>query len=214
MRQRILLLATWVFVLATGSLSARTIVVTDEDCERMAMISPEFPRQSWVLASVGPGVTTTQSTLPLYKDRAFLICLPIDKIPKGQRITKAELVVPVYQLEGNQRVNIRRIVKDWGVGVCNDFRAQRPKKEEWSKPGARDTTADARPTALLKIHEGGEQSVNVTEDVELWYTGAASNHGWLLFAEFDQPAVHLYSPLSGYPVGRGKWKLRITYEPE
>ena len=214
MTQRFLPLVAVGLLLATGPLAARTIVVTDEDCERMAMISPEFPRMSWVLGPVGPGVTTTQHTLPLHKERAFLICLPIEKIPKGQRITKAELVVPIQQLEGEQRVHIRRLLKDWGVGVCNDFRSQRPKKEEWSKPGARDRTADTRPTAILKINGGGEQTVNVTEDVELWYSGAASNHGWLLFAEFDTPPVQLYSPLSSYPTGRGKWKLRITYEPE
>ena len=51
--------------------------------------------------------------------------------------------------------------------------------------------------------------MNVTQDVELWYSGAAPNRGWLL--TFDSYSI-LISPT--HMAERSKWELRITYEPE
>jgi len=67
------------------ALPAKTIILTDEDCERMAFIQAGAPRWSWGGYDIS---TTSQSTsqLYMYNDRAFLICFPLDKIPKGQKI--------------------------------------------------------------------------------------------------------------------------------
>ena len=54
-----------------------------------------------------------------------------------------------------------------------------------------------------------EESVNVTGDVELWYSGAAENRGWMLTME-DDFYIRLASPSYS---NHGSWKLRITYEP-
>jgi hypothetical protein len=200
-------------LLTVAALPARTIVVSDEECDRMAAISADAPRLSWATYLAGTGIYSTQYTIDLRKGKAFLIHYPIDKIPKGQRITKAELVVPVHQVEGEQKLVVRRLVADWGAGVCHDYRMIRPKKVEWAKPGARDNGLDAKPTTSVRVSQPGEQILNVTEDVELWYTKAATNHGWIFTTEYDSPSIQLVSPISDYPPGRGKWKLRITYEP-
>jgi hypothetical protein len=64
---------------------------------------------------------------------------------------------------------------------------------------------------VVRISNTGDQVVNVTEDVELWYTGAAANHGWILTHEDTGSLIRLSSPVWAT---RGNWKLRITYEPE
>jgi hypothetical protein len=207
--------AALALLLAAGPLWARTVILTDADCERMAMIAADFPRLSWATREISPGVLTTHYDLTLGRGKAFLICYPVDQIPKGQRIVRAELTVPLYPNQGEMRLQLRRVVGDWGAGVCHEYRMVRPKKTAWSKPGARDPGSDARPSVTARIPAGTtEQVLNVTEDVELWYTGAASNHGWLILPEFDDREIGCLSPLSDYPPGRGRWKLSITYEPE
>ena len=211
------LLASLTLLLSTAPLSARTIELTDADCTRMAVLAAEAPRLWWAANESSPGVFTTKYSLLLHSKKAFLICFPIDRIPRGQRITNAELLVPVNSVEyGEQRLTIRRILGDWGVGVCHDYRMVRPKKVEWAKPGARGVSSDCagKATATVRLSEVGSKAVNVTSDVELWYTGASANQGWIMMLEDADARIHLLSPLSTYPNGRGSWKLRITYEPE
>jgi hypothetical protein len=204
-------------LLATTAAPARTIVVTDEDCERIAVIDAKSPHLSWATYAIDRGIYTTQYQLILNGERSFLICFPIDKIPKDQKITKAELVVPLNYLEGEQRLQLRRIVADWGPGVCHLYRSVRPERREWAKPGAADTKVDAVVSTTLRmkgpVRAQTELTVNVTEDVELWYSGAAVNHGWRINQELDGAILYLLSPVANYPLGRGCWKLRITYEP-
>jgi hypothetical protein len=210
-------LCTALLLLFSAQLAfARTIVITDEDCERMAAIASEAPRLSWAAYESGPGTWTTQFWLDLRTSRSLLIAFPLDKIPKGQRITNAELVFIVAHVENDQRLTFRRILGDWGIGVCHDYRMVRPKKLTWGMAGARALSTDcaAKASAVARISSKGEKSVNVTEDVELWYTGAAKNQGWIVRVEDQSSSLQLYSPLSWYPSGRGKWQLRITYEPE
>jgi hypothetical protein len=64
---------------------------------------------------------------------------------------------------------------------------------------------------VAKINGAGEQVINLTEDVELWYTGAGTNHGWALTVEDADVLVRLASPIGA---GKGQWRLRVTYEPE
>jgi hypothetical protein len=200
---------------AASPLWARTVVITDEECERMALISADRPRLSWAAREIAPGVSSTRNDVPLGQGRALLICYPLSKIPKGQRIVRAELVIPLFTDPGEQRLQVRRIVGDCGTGVCHEYRRVRPKKVAWTKPGASDPVSDARPSVTVRVRAGTkEQVVNVTEDVELWYTGAAPNQGWLILTEFDEGQLRCLSPLSDVPLGYGRWKLSITYEPE
>ena len=78
----------------------RTITVTDLDCRRMAMISSEAPRSSWAGLQSSTGEFSNYYG-ELYSTGAVLIQFPLDRIPAGQRITNAELIIPValvYQI--------------------------------------------------------------------------------------------------------------------
>ncbi len=191
----------------------KTIILTDMDCERMAFIQAASPRWSWGGYDVS---TNTQSTalFYMYADRAFLIAFPLEKIPKGQRILKAELsFTSGLQNPGEQKLHLRRIIAPWGAGVCWQYASMRPAKVEWKQAGGRGAGTDraAKASAVVRTSEAGEKVVNVTEDVELWYKGASANHGWMLSMEDPDVYVVLNSPVW---TGRGSWKLRITYEPE
>ena len=197
----------------TAAAPGKTIILTDIDCERMAFIQAAAPRWSWGGYDVS---TSSQSTAQLYMmpDRAFLIAFPLEKIPKRQKILKAELsFTSILQTPGEQKLHLRRILAPWGAGVCWQYASVRPMKTEWKQAGGRGAGTDraAKASAVVRTSEAGEKTVNVTEDVELWYTGAAANHGWMISIEDPDVYVVLTSPLW---TSRGSWKLRITYEPE
>ena len=189
-------------------------MLTDQDCEQMAAISADAPRMSWAGYPYGAAQFTNHEFI-LTGKQAFLIRFPLDRIPPGQRITKAEWIVPhlsVYPA-GGTRLQVRRLLKEWGPGVSHQYRMVRPQRVEWHTPGARGLGQDraTEATATATIKGAGEQVFNVTEDVELWYTGAAANYGWILTAEEQDIYVRLPSPFYNAPKG---WKLRITFEPE
>ena len=192
--------------------SARTIVLTDEDCEDMAAITALAPRISWAGISYGPG-EFINSQIDISAKTSFLIRYPMDKIPKGQRVTKAELTVPfVYGTPTGVRTQVRRLLVDWGPGVCHQYRRVRPERLEWNTGGAmglgQDRAVKATASALLK--GSGEHVFNVTEDVELWHSGKAGQHGWLITTDDPTGYLRLSSPSWG---GLKQWKLRITFEP-
>lgn len=193
---------------------ARTIELTDYDVDRIAVLSPEAPLSGWAASEVIAGQFST-SLLDLKADRVLLMRFPLDRIPAGQRIVRAEWIVPVDLLAGggSPKLHVRRIIGPWGKGVCHDFRTRVPKPVPWKQPGAKGVATDraARPTAVVNIVDPGEITINVTEDVELWNTGAAENQGWLVSVEDPTALVRLGSPLW---TGLGRYKLRITYEPE
>jgi hypothetical protein len=211
---------TWslgvVFFLAFAAPAwARTIVLTDQDCEQMAAISADAPRMSWAATIYGTATEYSNHVIDLVPKQAFLIRYPLESIPKGQRITRAEWIVPYMQVSpaAGVRMQVRRLLKEWGPGVSHTYRMIRPQRAEWHTPGARGLGQDraAKATATATAKGVGEQLFNVTEDVELWYTGAAPNYGWILTAEDQDVFVRLRSPFYGYPKS---WKLRITFEPE
>jgi hypothetical protein len=213
MTSRCHLLAAGMVLALAHHAAGRTIILTDVDCERMAFIQAAAPRWGWGGYDIAGGVHST-GQFYMYADRAFLICFPLERIPRGQRILKAELsFTSVLQTPGEQKLHLRRILAPWGAGVCWQYRSVRPKKEEWAQPGARGAGTDraVKTSAVARTTEAGEKTVNVTEDVELWYTGAAANHGWMLTVEDPDVYVLLTSPVW---TGRGNWKLRVTYEPE
>jgi hypothetical protein len=197
-----LLLAALVLFLTAPALSARTIVLTDEDCDDMAVISEDTPNLSWAMYESSTSVWSNY-VMQLTSKRAVLVRYPLDKIPKGQRITSAEWVVPLTYIAGTPHWHLRRVLVDWGIGVCHKYRLTYPKKVKWSKPGARGISSDRalKPTAKAKLTE------------ELWYSGGAANNGWILSEENDG-ITQISGPLSPWVSGKGKWKLRITYEPK
>ncbi|MCE9605991.1 MAG: hypothetical protein K8U03_13935 [Planctomycetia bacterium] len=196
------------------AVSARTIELTDFDCDRMAVISPQIPLSGWAGAENVPGQFTS-SLLDLQGQRVFLVRYPLDRIPTGQRIVRAEWIVPVDLIAGagEAKIYVRRVLGPWGKGVCYDFRTRVPKPVPWGQAGARGVATDraAQPTAIVSVSETAEVTINVTEDVELWNTGAAENQGWLMTVEHPTALVRLASPLW---TGVGRYKLRVTYEPE
>ena len=203
-----------IIVMHAGPLSARTIELSDFDCDRMGVISPQAPRSSWAMTELGPGEFTT-TLLDLRAERAFLVRFPLTRIPEGQRIARAEWIVPVDLISSvaEVKLHVRRVLGEWGPGVCYDFRTQRPKPIKWNQPGAKGVSTDraSQPSAVVTVPGSGELTINVTEDVELWYSGVAENQGWIVTVEDPTALVRLGSPLWS---GQGKYKLRITYEPE
>lgn len=202
------------FLALCATVSARTIELTDFDCDRIAVISPQMPLSGWAASEVAAGQFSS-SLLDLQGDRVFLIRFPLDRIPAGQRIVRAEWIVPIDLIAGaaTTKLHVRRVLGPWGVGACYDYRMRRPKPVPWKQPGAKGIAADraAQPTAVVNVVDPGEYTINVTEDVELWNTGAAENQGWLVTCEDPAGLVRLASPLW---TGQGRYKLRVTYEPE
>lgn len=206
--------AALIVLVLSSSAWAKTIVLTDADCELMAVISADAPRMSW--AAVVNGVAEYGNhQIDLTPKTAFLIRYPLEKIPPGQRITKAEWVVPYAQASPptGVKVQVRRLLQEWGAGVSHQFRMTRPKRLEWHTPGAMGLGQDraVKATASASLKGAGEHAFNVTEDLELWYSGAAPNHGWLITT--DEP-MGWFRAQSPFWSGVKLWKLRITYEPQ
>ncbi len=206
-------LAIWLLVpllafLATTA-SARTITLKPEAVDAFATLSESHPRSGWAAQQIDP--TLFVSNPPIGgANTSYLVRYSFDQIPKGNRITHAEWVVPVG-FAATSTVTVWRVLAEWGIGVCHQFRMVHPKRLEWSVPGARGRSVDraTKPTGSGKFEPGMVHvTVNVTQDVELWHGGAAPNRGWLL--AFDGPCI-LISPTHA---GRQQWQLRVTYEPE
>jgi len=197
-------------LVATCTASARTITLTADDCDQLAIISEAQPNLSWVPAQMGPGIYETWVQVHLFPNMSALLRFPLDKIPKGQRITKAEFSFPVGYIASTKEVHLRRMVAEWGTGVCHNYRMVFPKKLEWAKPGGRGITSDRanKTSAVLKLEKLGVYTADMTEDVELWYTGAVPNRGFVV--SIEDGAIYMSS---FYPNG-AEWKLQITYEPQ
>ena len=201
-----------VLVSARASLRARTIELSDLDADRIAVIGPEAPRMSWAASEIAPGHFVTDS-LALRRRAALLIRVPLDKIPPNCRVTKAQWVLSMGASSVPEpQLYVWRILGDWGAGACYQFRTTRPKPVEWTTAGARGTASDRaqRPTDVVPCKVGADILLNVTADVELWYSGAAPNSGWMFCVEDD---IQLKLNAPAYTT-RGTWKLRITYEPK
>jgi len=198
-----------------SSASARTIVIDALGAaDRMAAMSDVAPRQSWAMFEQWPATYYTNA-VQIEPGRSFLIRFALDAVPAGQRITHAELIVPVTWYSGTDvRFYLWRLLADWGAGACHLYRKALPEKVPWTIPGARGGSSDraTRPSAVVRLYEAAAENViNVTEDVELWYTGAAPNNGWIFTVEDPATFVRFQSPTYD---GVQTWKLRITYEPQ
>lgn len=202
-----------VVALAAPVLHARTIELTDKDADGMAVIAPEAPRLGWAAYEVAPGMFA-DSLLYLRPRASVLVRVPLDRIPPGSRITRAEWVLRVSAVSPvESRLYAWRILGEWGAGACYLYRTTNPKPVEWNAPGARGAASDRaeRPTAVEACKNNQDVTLNVTEDVELWHSGAAPNEGWMFTVEEDGVSLSLLPPAF---FTRGSWKLRITYEPQ
>jgi hypothetical protein len=205
------------FLLATP-LQARTITLTAEDCDQMAAISALAPRVSWAMHRLNENGYNSQDQLVWSNQVSLLMRFPFSElIPKDQRITKAELTIPAAALLGGvPEIHVRRILAEWGTGVCHKYRMVHPQKVEWAEPGGRGNSTDRanKSSAVFKIADMmAEQTVNLTEDVELWYSGAVANRGWIFTMENDA-TLYLPSPYAPYGGSGKRWKLVITFEPK
>jgi hypothetical protein len=204
------------FLLAAPA-AARTITLTSEDCDQMAFLSARTPRLSWAGLLAARDAYNAEAQVQLYPDMAILMRFGLSKIPKGQRITKAEFTIPADYVAGVPvHIGARRILAEWGTGVCHQYRMTYPKKVEWTTPGARGGTTDRanKDSGVFRFKVVGEQTIDVTEDVELWYTGAVANRGWILAIDNNGGPVYLPSPYSPHTANAARWRLVITYEPQ
>ena len=206
-------LAALLALLAARPLRGATVSYDGSHSRRMAVIDEQATRLSW--ATVGRlGSPFNTTGLFLIPGRAFLIHFDLAAIPPGQRIVKAELLVPVADTAGHDpRFFIWRLVAGWGVGVCWDERLQEPAPVKWAVPGGRGPGLDRalEPTAVIRQPGRVQIPVNVTADVALWYAGAAPNEGWMMTVEDPGIWVALRPPFWN---AAQQWTLQITYEPE
>ena len=199
-------------LLPLASASARTITLTMRDVDRAASIGDQNPRASWAGWENGPGLFT-DFYLGCTPTQGVLLRFPLDQIPANQRIVNAQLATMSYATQG-QRLFVWRLLADWGPGVCHLYRQTRPEKVSWAQPGARGPGVDRaiQPTRVVPMQSGVNQpQIDVTPDVQLWYTGAAKNNGWLLCAEDEGSVFWFYSFTADW---QGSWWLQITYEPQ
>ncbi len=203
----------WLLMLCLPlGMQARTIVLDAQQADQMAAIHDQAQRLSWAAYAPRAGQFDTV-WLHLTAEGRFLIRYDLSAIPEGQRITHAELNLPVSAVYGSDpRLFLWRMQADWGAGVCHDYRRTDPRPQSWGMAGAKAPGRDRSmtPSAVLRVPAPGQQAINVTEDVSLWYLGAASAHGWMLSVEDQGVALRLPSP--AYNAAQD-WRLLITYEP-
>lgn len=198
-------------------LHARTITIEDSKITHMAHIGPEVPQASWIGSNSTTGVYTT-NIIEMTPGSRLLIQYPLDQIPQGQRIVSARWIFSVpYAPYDSHRLFLWRVLQPWGLGVNLTQRIQVPKALPWSSPGADAPGIDRAitPTAIIRINGIKEHVIDVTQDVELWYTGVAPNHGWVMALDEGNRYVRRYvriaSPLYN---ATSVFTLQITYEPE
>lgn len=202
-------LAVWLCCLVVSA-QARTITLKPEALDAFATLSENAPRNGWASQQVDSSLYLSNPPITS-ASTSYLLRYSFDQIPKGQRITHAEWVIPASGAAACT-VHVWRVIADWGIGACHQYRMTWPKRLEWSVAGARGKSIDraTSPTGNGKLSPSNPLiTINVTQDVELWHSGASPNRGWLL--TFDAASTILVSPTH---VGRAQWQLRITYEPE
>ena len=205
-------------VLFVGQASARTILLTAEELDQMAVLNAKAPKVAWTgMLFATNKVHSPETSIHFYPEHSLLMQFSFAKIPKDSRIAKAEFFMPVdYIAGGSFSMSVRRVTAEWGHGVNNLHRMQYPEKHEWAQPGARGAGTDraAKVSGVFKVDKAGEYMVDVTEDVELWFTGAAPNRGWVLTNEPTGGIIYVPAPYGARSTGSKRWKLQITYEPQ
>ncbi len=207
------LLAALLWLSLSCFAQARTITLTLNDCDLFATISSQAAAHGWAGTHVHAHFSDSK-IVNASGQEAILLRFKLDRIPKDQRIVRAELLLPLAPKVSsrNARLHLWRLQQPWGVGINHRFRSLRPEAAMWTEPGARGIGSDraSRPSVQMRLtNESGEIALNVLSDVELWHSGSAKEYGWMLCTEDLQEIVGFQAPL-GVP---DQWKLRITYEP-
>jgi len=209
-------IACLLLLIVSPVVHARTIELTDVDCHKFAVISSAAPLMSW--AAFGDGGVFSNFHVDLdtrsRQDRLILIQFPLDQIPDGMRVIRAELILPVtyvHPVDSKPRLHIRRIVGEWGAGVCHEYRMINPKRVKWSSPGASHAGRDRarRLSKVARVKKAETLTVTLTEDVELWNSGTVPNNGWMISLDDPHCIVRMHPPTWNPKT----WKLRITFEP-
>lgn len=199
---------------AAPGADARTVVLDGEAIVQVAGLDEAAPHQSWALHESWTG-TMTNSHVVLSQRRVMLLKVDLSMIPSNRRIANAELFVPTTARAGNEpRMYLWRVVAPWGPGVSYLNRMTLPTPTPWARPGAAGISSDraTRPTDVISLAEMTEPTtINVTEDIALWHSGRADNHGWAFTVEDPGVTVTIRSPIWESP---DHWRLRITYEPD
>jgi hypothetical protein len=181
----------------------------------MAALSANAPRLSWAGFHPNPHAYTPTNSLQMFSHVSLLMRFPLDRIPADQRITRAELSIQPTYIAGKPAVHVRRLLAEWGTGVCHQYRSVHPMRVEWATPGARGAGTDraARDTGVFQMDKVGAYVIDVTADIDLWHTGAAVNRGWLLCMDEPGGVAYFASPYCPTSHGGRSWKLQITFEP-
>jgi len=184
--------------------------------DRFACLIEEAPLASHVTHESGANTGVFgSSVVVLNSSRSVMVRYDISAIPRGMRITNAELEIPVtYFTPADARFFVYRVLQDWGQGTSYKYRLRTPEQKiEWASPGARGGSSDRATgaTASYRVKKAGKIILNVTSDVEMWYTKTAQNFGWLFAIEELGSTVMFTSPTYH---GSEPWRLRVTYEPE
>jgi hypothetical protein len=213
---KLFLLIAFVGSVGGGHLSARTLYFSELDMVGVAVISSDAPELSWAAVSMGSG-TYTLEKVSLSLSSTLLIRFPIEAIPEGYRIVRAELSIPVIDVPAGKDpiLIVRRMQGDWGMGVNYNYRMQHPEKVLWEEAGAKGTVKDrsASPSAVAKIGGAGHYRVVVTQDVDMWYTGSVPNYGWSVSLEESNARVNLATCWTAGTRFSRSWQLIVTYEP-
>ncbi|MCE9592305.1 MAG: hypothetical protein K8S99_17500 [Planctomycetes bacterium] len=198
---------------AASAARAETVILNGSNVDKVAAIADVAPRMSWALWEYATG-RFNNGGIGVSPGRSVLMRYSLASIPAGQRITHAEWIIPVLTTEGVEpRFYFWRVLGDWGPGVSHLYRSVFPQRVEWTRPGARGQSSDraTRPSEIVRVESLGDRVVNVTEDIEIWYTKSSPNNGWIITIE--DPAVSVR--FNGTPMtSPDNWKLRVTYEPE
>jgi hypothetical protein len=117
--KRDLLISLILYGLVVLPAGAHTIIFDANEADRMAAISDVAPRMSWAAYEAWTAIYTT-SYVDIAPSRSFLIRFALNKIPPGQRITYAELILPVSYFAGTDpRFYLWRVLAEWGPGVSH-----------------------------------------------------------------------------------------------
>jgi len=105
-----------------ASAQARTVTLTVEDCDLLATLSSLQPEQSWA-GAVGHSHLFETKVVNASGREAILLRFRLDRIPKDQRIVRAELLLPLAPGSSPSKVDQSGRARDWQRPGFSPFRA-------------------------------------------------------------------------------------------
>jgi hypothetical protein len=166
-------------------------------------------------------------------DTRSVLQFSLANIPAGQVILSATLKLKIEGFGNNTPAQITtdgyRLLSSWvegdGVsgldsgtsGVTWDRRDKAGTLPNWIVGGASGSGTDRAATSSFTL-TGADQSglvvsKDVTSDVQAWYSGAASNFGWLLQAQSFASGQYTQYATKEEPTVGDRPVLTVTFEP-